>query len=398
MTPVTRTGKPQFQTSELLEGQRLSDLVHTLCHEIDNPLTAIISLGTVMQRFDQTDFTSGLVREKLPFYSEALIEEAWRVNGTAEKLVAIASNRADTANCELNTVLFESLAKLRDKMDYDSINVAVRAPDNSPLVPFDSHQLAILLRELLRNAHEAASRNALDRGEEANIAIQVEVQSDQAVVSISSYNKTSCPRELGELFEPFCRGDERAKGVGLGLTAAWAILERFGGTLELTEQALDSGFLFSTTASLPLGSGEPDKTTSIATGEKPLPETLAVLIIEDEDTIASAIQKILSMLLADKTTVNCECVLGPEALERFRRGEQFDAILCDINLGEISGQDIFEFISTDRPELTARMAFLTGDQASAEVQSFLRSSGCPYLHKPFEPEDLLELVQRLATR
>lgn len=49
------------------------------------------------------------------------------------------------------------------------------------------------------------------------------------------------------------------------------------------------------------------------------------------------------------------------------------------------------------PELVSRMAFITGDTLSATVEPFLRSTGQPWLEKPFTPEQVLELVTSVET-
>jgi len=51
---------------------------------------------------------------------------------------------------------------------------------------------------------------------------------------------------------------------------------------------------------------------------------------------------------------------------------------------DVSGQQIFQRWSADRPDLAERVVFLTGDIVSADLQDFLTSTGRPFLPKPFE--------------
>jgi CheY-like chemotaxis protein len=73
-------------------------------------------------------------------------------------------------------------------------------------------------------------------------------------------------------------------------------------------------------------------------------------------------------------------------------GDTFDVVLLDMRMPDISGQLIFEQWSRERPELTQRVIFLTGDIVSTDLQDFLTRTGRPYLPKPFEFDAILQLL------
>ena len=76
--------------------------------------------------------------------------------------------------------------------------------------------------------------------------------------------------------------------------------------------------------------------------------------------------------------------------------DSFDVILLDMRMPDISGQQIYERWKLERPELTPRVIFLTGDIVSTDLQEFLKSTGRPYLPKPFEFEAILRLLPQRA--
>jgi CheY-like chemotaxis protein len=67
-----------------------------------------------------------------------------------------------------------------------------------------------------------------------------------------------------------------------------------------------------------------------------------------------------------------------------------------MRMPDISGQQIFERWRQERPELTQRVIFLTGDIVSTDLQDFLNGTGRPYLPKPFELEAILQLLPQLT--
>ena len=46
-----RVGKGKFFSPSIRQGELLSDLIHKIGHEIGNPLTSIISLASIIERF-----------------------------------------------------------------------------------------------------------------------------------------------------------------------------------------------------------------------------------------------------------------------------------------------------------------------------------------------------------
>jgi len=65
----------------------------------------------------------------------------------------------------------------------------------------------------------------------------------------------------------------------------------------------------------------------------------------------------------------------------------------------LDGPGLYRALQRDRPDMVERLAFITGDTLSMEVQSFLNQTNVPYLEKPFLPDDVLRLLgQALARR
>ena len=48
----------------------------------------------------------------------------------------------------------------------------------------------------------------------------------------------------------------------------------------------------------------------------------------------------------------------------------------------------------NRPDLAARLVFMTGDIANEDTVTTLRKTGAPYLEKPFRVQDLISAVQK----
>jgi DNA-binding NtrC family response regulator len=78
-------------------------------------------------------------------------------------------------------------------------------------------------------------------------------------------------------------------------------------------------------------------------------------------------------------------------------GKRFDAILCDLMMPEMSGMDLYAEIARAFPDYRERMVFITGGAFTPSAKTFLDEVANERLEKPFDPQGVRSLVQRLIT-
>ncbi|MCC6220125.1 MAG: hybrid sensor histidine kinase/response regulator [Deltaproteobacteria bacterium] len=416
VTVAKRKEKPAITRNDLREETRLSEFIHKFCHEIDNPLTSIISLASLVQQIARNTNLADDFRKKIPSYCVALSQEAWRIAALVEELLFILSAREDCYKGNaLNDILCSSLAKIRDDESYQQIETTVTTPTISPIILMNEEQLRYVIDEVLNNAHYAALHALSERITDDNnlsvepIQISVTQKDNRSVVSVK--NPIRCPKHIAleKLFEPFVSTYQDNKHPGLGLAAVMAILERAGGSIQLEEEHLEGGsFSFCTRIWLPtanvttvVNEVETQQSTLETLREgfvgdcNQAAQEVSVLIIEDDQTVSSAIKKIIEFEGISKRTAECTCVDHAQAFSLLTAGETFDAILCDLNLAGTSGRHIYESICQNWPNQKKHFAFITGDSYNRETQAYLKSCKRPFLHKPFEHNQLTALVAKL---
>ena len=107
-----------------------------------------------------------------------------------------------------------------------------------------------------------------------------------------------------------------------------------------------------------------------------------VLVIDDDEDI----QVLVNAALKAKFTL-VKAMTGEEALELFQSQGPFDLILLDVNLPDMDGHDILQDIRRDDPDTP--VVLLTAEHASATIGPLLRLGVSNYIHKPFNPRELL---------
>lgn len=107
-----------------------------------------------------------------------------------------------------------------------------------------------------------------------------------------------------------------------------------------------------------------------------------ICVVEDESSIAEMVKLNLEM-----ESYEVELVLdGAEALEIFKRDFDFDLIILDVMLPNVSGVDLCRLI---RQTSQVPILFLSAKGTTADRIEGLKAGGNDYLPKPFDLEELL---------
>ncbi len=116
----------------------------------------------------------------------------------------------------------------------------------------------------------------------------------------------------------------------------------------------------------------------------------AILVIEDEPSVMVLLRSTL-----ERHGYRVEpAASGVEGL-RLLSGGQFRGVITDIRMpGGVNGADVHAWIVANRPDLRARVVFITGDVASEETVRMLERTGAPCVEKPFRVRQLLDAVEK----
>ena len=110
-----------------------------------------------------------------------------------------------------------------------------------------------------------------------------------------------------------------------------------------------------------------------------------ILVIDDEPAVATVIAR---MLRDYDTSAETD---PRRAVDRIAHGERFDLILCDLNMPEMSGRDVYEAVQRECAGRPPMMLIMSG-QGNVEP---LYAVGCAVLFKPFEAGELENLVSMI---
>ena len=118
-----------------------------------------------------------------------------------------------------------------------------------------------------------------------------------------------------------------------------------------------------------------------------LSKSTEVLLVDDEPQIRTFLANLLSQD-GSYNVMTASC--GEEALALSRnRSERIDILITDIDMGAMSGIELYGRIRDERPETA--VLFITG--MAHRIRDLLPE--CPLLEKPFPPRQFLARVAKV---
>jgi DNA-binding NtrC family response regulator len=117
---------------------------------------------------------------------------------------------------------------------------------------------------------------------------------------------------------------------------------------------------------------------------------LPVLLIEDEPAVMAYVRAAL-----ERSGYAVVCTeSGAEGL-RLLESADFLGVVSDMRTpGGVNGGDVHAWLVQNRPDLAARIVFITGDIASEETVATLRETGVPCVEKPFRVQQFISVVEK----
>jgi DNA-binding NtrC family response regulator len=117
---------------------------------------------------------------------------------------------------------------------------------------------------------------------------------------------------------------------------------------------------------------------------------LPVLLIEDEPAVMAYVRATL-----ERSGYAVVCTeSGAEGL-RLLESEQFLGVVSDMRTpGGVDGAGVHAWLSVHRPDLAARIVFITGDIANDDTVATLRKTGAPCVEKPFRVQQFISVIEK----
>jgi len=372
---------------QLIQSEKLSaigELISGIAHELNNPLTGVMGYSQLLQMRGDLDERA---RDSLVKINNL----ATRCQKIVQNLLSFArKQKPERTLTSVNEILDRTVELRSYELQVNNIEILLELDPHLPRTIADAHQLQQVFLNVITNA-EQAMLEAKGRGR-----LTIRTRSDSArgrvIIEIADDGPGIPEQHLTRIFDPFFTTKEVGKGTGLGLSLSYGIIKEHAGNI-YARSRLGEGSTF--VIELPI-IGNLHEGSSLAA--ELVPQTLhfenllrgkRILVVDDEKYILDFFVEVFQMYPVDVDTA-CD---GRAAMDMMQLHE-YDLIVTDFKMPQMSGRDLFEWIKEHRPHLAQRIVFVTGDTVSPETRSFFESTTNRYLAKPFRIEEVREVVQQ----
>ena len=238
-TDITRRKETEIelreQRSELAHVARIStmgELAASLAHELNQPLTAILSNAQAALRFlSHRPADLEEVREIL----EDIVKDNSRAGEVIRRMRALVKKeKLEFALLDLANVIREVVVLVHSDAILQNVKVTMDIEDHSPPVRGDKVQLQQVVLNLLLNAFDAMSGCPAD---EREVILRLAHDGTESIhVAVSDRGTGLSGDKLDKLFQPFFT--TKGEGLGMGLSICRSIIEAHGGRLWAENNAI----------------------------------------------------------------------------------------------------------------------------------------------------------------
>jgi PAS domain S-box-containing protein len=203
----------------------MGELAASLAHELNQPLTAILSNAQAAQRFMATHPVD---LEEVRSILSDIVHDDSRAGEVIRRVQALVRKQpSDFVALDLTAIISEVVALLHSDAILHNVRVTLELTQNLPKARGDRIEMQQVLLNLLLNAFDAMKD--LPRGEREVTVWAEALGSDAVRVGVRDRGTGLGPDIRDKIFDAFFT--TKPEGVGMGLSISRSIVEAHGGRL-----------------------------------------------------------------------------------------------------------------------------------------------------------------------
>ena len=222
--------------ARLAQEDRLSSLgrlVASVCHEINNPITSIVTFNRLVQSILQPKTgqsgPSDVEMSNVARYLDLSFREAMRCGSIVKNLLTFARPKSVEAKSIAIPELVDTILLLTEhQLELANIRFEVHFPSGPFTACGDYAQIQQCLLNLIFNAIDA-----MPHGGTLTISGEIDESADLISLVVADTGCGIDPEDLPRIFEPFYSTKTDGKGSGLGLPMVYGIIREHHGDVEV---------------------------------------------------------------------------------------------------------------------------------------------------------------------
>jgi PAS domain S-box-containing protein len=210
----------------------LGKLAGSVVHEINNPLTGILNyIGLMMKILNKGSLTSEHI-QRFQKYLALVESETSRCSKIVTNLLHFSrKSKPELSEVNVNELVVKCVELSQHKLTLQNIAVQTRLDPNLPHITADASQIQQCIINIIFNAMDAMPAGG-------TLTIETLPQRDRSGIELR-LKDTGCGiarEDMPRIFEPFFTTKKEGKGVGLGLSTVYGIIDRHRGAISIDSE------------------------------------------------------------------------------------------------------------------------------------------------------------------
>ena len=203
-----------------------------LAHEINNPLSGILTYAKLLNKWLEREEISPARREETRQCLDLIVSESRRCGDLVKNLLTFSRTvPINLQPVDLNQVVDRSLRLVQHQLEMAGVESHAELQQPPPIVVCDAAQIEQALVALMLNA-----KDAMPHGGNLWITTRMDELRGEVFLQVRDDGCGIASEILPHIFEPFLTTKESEHGVGLGLAITRGIVERHQGHIEVESQ------------------------------------------------------------------------------------------------------------------------------------------------------------------
>ena len=388
-----------------------SDFLSSMSHEIRTPLNAIVGLSD-----DNLTY-----KDKLP---AEVIENSNDIMNASQTLLEIVGNILDINKIESEKMeivespynFTEEITKMckvtATRIGEKNIDFKLNVSDD---IPYELIGDRVHVKEIINNI----LTNAIKYTEQGEINLNVKCVNNiknnisNLIISCQDTGRGIKAEYINKLFTKFERLDieknTTTEGTGLGLAITKSLVEMMGGKINVNSQ-FGKGSMF--VIQIPQKISKLQRPMT----EKEMEDTASKIYSNKQTAVSTSDQNQLEsdyghkkILIVDDNTLNIKVAKralsnfnfeideandGLQCIEKVSNGNEYDLILMDIMMPNMSGESALKKLK-EKSEFCIPVIALTADAVAGAKEKYISEGFIDYIAKPFSREQIKEKLDSI---
>ncbi|MCU0587793.1 MAG: ATP-binding protein [Syntrophobacteraceae bacterium] len=218
----------------------LGKLAASVVHEINNPLAGVLNYIRLMSKLLGRNVPSPEEIQKFRKYLDIMGSEVQRSSEIVSNLLAFSrKSKLEFSEVDVNGVLEKSIMLSSHKLMMSNIQIQKHLSPAAPKVLGDFNQLQQCVLNLVFNAADA-----MPDGGSITVESIRNPGSRMVEIKVADTGRGISRENLPKIFDPFFSTKQEGKGLGLGLSVVYGIIDRHKGAIT-AESEPGQGTVFS---------------------------------------------------------------------------------------------------------------------------------------------------------